>query len=74
LKHFRANSVFQGKVKKFSIQYIQPVKAITAKFLVRKNTTRKRLQTLELSKVTKEFAYNGTSRDCIKNVIAILKL
>jgi len=47
VKNFTANSVFQGKVKKFSIQYIQPVKAITVKFLVRKNTTRKRLQTLE---------------------------
>jgi len=37
------------------------VKAITVKFL--ENTTRKELQPLELtSKVTTEFAYNGTSR------------
>jgi len=37
------------------------VKAITAKFLVWENTTRKELQPLELtSKVTTEFAYNGT--------------
>jgi len=39
------------------------VKAITAKFLVWENTTRKGLQLLELtSKVTTEFAYNGISR------------
>ena len=39
------------------------VKAITVKFLVWENTTRKQLQPLELtSKVTTEFAYNGTSR------------
>jgi len=39
------------------------VKAITVKFLVWENTTRKELQPLELtSKVTTEFAYNGTSR------------
>ena len=39
------------------------VKAITVKFLVWENTTRKDLQPLELtSKVTPEFAYNGTSR------------
>jgi len=49
------------------------VKAITVKFLVRENTTRKELQPLELtSKITTEFAYNGTSGDCIKNVIAEL--
>jgi len=56
-------TVFQGKVKIFSIQYIQAVKAITVKFLVRENTTSKALHPLELtSKVTTEFAYNGTSR------------
>jgi len=39
------------------------VKAITVKFLVWENTTRKELQPLELTrKVTTEFAYNGTSR------------
>jgi len=39
------------------------VKAITIKFLVWENTARKELQLLELtSKVTTEFAYNGTSR------------
>jgi len=39
------------------------VKAITVKFLVWENTTRKELQPLELtSKVTTQFAYNGTSR------------
>ena len=63
VENFTANSVFQGKVKKFSIRYIQPVQAITAKFLVRENTTRKELHPLELtSKVTTEFAYNGHCR------------
>jgi len=39
------------------------VKAITVKFLVWENTTRKELQPLEFtSKVTTEFAYNGASR------------
>jgi len=39
------------------------VKAITVKFLVWENTTRKEFQPLELtSKVTTECAYNGTSR------------
>jgi len=39
------------------------IKAITVKFLVWENTTRKQLQPLELtSKVTTEFAYNGISR------------
>jgi len=39
------------------------VKAITKKFIVWKNTTRKELHPFELtSKVTTEFAYNGTSR------------
>jgi len=32
VENFTTNSVFQGKVKKFSIQYIQPVKVITVKF------------------------------------------
>jgi len=63
VENFTANSVFQGKVKNISIQYIQPVKAITIKFLVWENTTRKELNPLELTnKVTTEFAYNGTSR------------
>jgi len=75
MENFTAKSVFQGKVKKFSIRYIQPVKAITIKFLVWENTTRKELHPLGLtSKITTEFAYNDTSRDCIKNVIAELKL
>jgi len=43
VKIFRANSVFQGKVKNISIRYMQPVKAIIVKFLVRENTTRKEL-------------------------------
>jgi len=38
------------------------------KFLVWENTTRKELQPLELtSKVTTEFAYNGTSRAGVPN-------
>ena len=56
------------------------VKAITIKFLVRENTTRKELLTLELtSKVTTEFAYNSTStglryeRYCQIDVISELK-
>jgi len=49
VENFRANSVFQGNVKKFSIRYIQPVKAITVKILVLENTTRKELRTLELT-------------------------
>jgi len=54
-------------VKNVSIQYIQAVKAITVKFLVRENTTRKELHPLELtSKVTTELAYNGTSRGLYK--------
>jgi len=40
------------------------VKAITIKFPVWENTTRKELHPLELtSKVSAEFAYNGTSRE-----------
>jgi len=76
VESFTANSVFQDKVKKISIQYIQPVKAVTVKFLVWENTTRKKLHPLELTcKVTTEFADNGTSRVLysIKNVIAELK-
>jgi len=34
VENFTANSVFHGKVEKISIQYIQPVKAITVKILV----------------------------------------
>ena len=46
-----------------------------AKFLVLENTARKELHPLEFTiKVTTEFAYNGTSRDCIKNVITDLTL
>ena len=40
------------------------------RFLVWENTTRKELQPLELTiKLTTDFAYNGISRGCIKNVI-----
>jgi len=43
------------------------VKAITVKFLVWESTTRKEPQPLELtSKVTRELAYNGTSRELHK--------
>jgi len=56
------------------------VKAITAKFLVWEKTTRKELQHLELtSKVTTEFAFNGTSRGlhkeryCRMGIISELK-
>ena len=43
------------------------VEAITVKFLVWENTTRKELQPLELTgKVTIEFAYNDTSRELHK--------
>jgi len=56
------------------------VKAITVKFLVWENTTRMELQPLELtSKVTIEFAYNGTSnglqfeRYCAIDIISELK-
>jgi len=63
MKNFTANSVFQENVKKISIQYIQPLKTIPVKFLARENTTRQELHPLELaSKVTTEFAFNGTSR------------
>jgi len=49
------------------MQYIQPVKAITVKFLVWENTTRKELHSLELtSKASTEFAHNGTSRELFK--------
>jgi len=41
--------LFQGKVKKISIQYIHPVKAITVKFFFWENTTRKKLHPLELT-------------------------
>jgi len=56
------------------------VKAITVQFLVRENTTCKELHPPELtSKVTTEFAYNGTSRGlhneryCRIDVISELK-
>ena len=77
VENFTANSLFQVKEKKNSIQYVQPVKAITVKFLVWENITRKKLHPLELTrKVTTEVADNGTSRVLysIKNVIAELKL
>jgi len=77
VENFTSNSVFQGKVKKISIQCIMPAKAITVKFLVWESTTRKKLHPLELtSKVTTEFADNGTYRVLysIKNVTAELKL
>jgi len=67
VENFTTNSVFQGKVKKISIQYIHPVKVITVKFFVGENITRKELHRLELtSKVTTELAYNGTSRSLHK--------
>jgi len=46
------------------VEYIFALlKAITAKFFVWEKTTRKELQPFELtSKVTAEFAHNGTSR------------
>ena len=75
VENFTANSVFQGKVKKISIQRIQPVNAITLRFLLWENTTRKKLHPLELtSKITTEFVHNGTSRVLcsIKNFIAVL--
>jgi len=44
------------------------VKAITVKFLLWENTTRKELQRLELTrKATTEFAYKGTSRGLHKD-------
>jgi len=50
-------------VKNFSKQCIQSVKAITVKVLVWENAIRKDINPLELtSKVTTDFAYNGTSR------------
>jgi len=49
VENFTANSVFQGKVKKFSIRYIQRVKAITVTFLVWENTRRKELQPLAVA-------------------------
>ena len=67
VENFTANSVFQDNVIKILIQYIQPAKAITVKFLVRENTPRKELHRLELtSKVTTGFAYDGTSSDTSK--------
>ena len=77
VENFTATLFFRERCKIFSMQYIQAVKAITVKFLVRENATRKELHPLELtSKVTTECAYNGTSRGlyCIKNVIAELKI
>jgi len=51
------------------------VKAITVKFLVWENTTRKELHPLELtSKVTTEFAMKAPLWDCSMNVIAKLTL
>jgi len=63
VENFTSNSVFQGKVKKFSIRYIQPAKAITGKCLVWEKTTHKELHPLELTtKVTTEFVCDSTSR------------
>jgi len=51
------------------------VKAITVKFPVWENTICKELHPLELtSKVTTEFAFNSTSRELHKNVIAEMTL
>ena len=62
-----ATLFFRERCKIFSMQYIQAVKAITVKFLVRENATRKERHPLELtSKVTTECAYNGTSRGLYK--------
>jgi len=78
VENFTASSVFQGKVEKISIQYIQPVKAITVKFLVWRTQHARNFTPLseQASKVTTEFADHGTSRVLysIKNVIAELKL
>ena len=68
VKNFTANSVFQGKVKKISMQYIQPEKAITVKFLDKENTTHKELHPFELaSKVTTECAHTSTPRTGLPN-------
>jgi len=75
--NFHGKLCFPGQGEKILIQYIQPAKAITVKFLVWENTTRKKPHPLELtSKVTTEFADNGTSRVLysMKNVTAELKL
>jgi len=67
VENFTANSIFQGKVRKCSVQCIQPVKAITITFLIWDNTTRKELHPLELtSTVTTEFVDSGTSRGLYK--------
>jgi len=65
VENFTANSVFQGKVKKISIQYIQPVNAITLKFLVWENTTRKKLYPLELNETR-------TQNACVSMAIRIV--
>jgi len=46
---FTANAVFPGKVKNFSNKIHSARKAITVKFIVRENTTRKELHPLELT-------------------------
>jgi len=58
------NDAFETLRCVIEVAYIfASVKAITVKFLVWENTTRKEVQPLELtSKVTTEFAYSGTSR------------
>ena len=62
---FHGKLCFPGQGEKISIQYIQPVKAITVNFLVWENTTRKNLHPFEsTSNVPTEFADNGTSRYC----------
>ena len=66
VKNFTANSVFQEKVKKFPIQYIQ-----SRRTLVKENTTQKELHPLELaSKVTTECAYTGTPRTGLPNLFS----
>jgi len=47
MKNFTANN-FSGQGEKISKRYIQPVKAITVKFLVWEDTTLKQLHPFEL--------------------------
>ena len=72
---FYGKLCFSGQGEKISMQYIQPVKAFTVKFLVWESTTRQELHPLELtSKVTTEFAYNGTSRRLYKERYCRIKV
>jgi len=66
---FRSGTVaFKTLGSVIEVDYIfASLNAITANFFVWEKTTRKELQPLELtSKVTTEFAYNGTSRGLYK--------